>query len=112
MPWKSRRFQPSCAARSVSTFFEAIVLCPFRSEEHTSELQSRLHPVCRLLLEKKNVKEGDTIKVGHIVFSLEETEAAERKRDSVQQQETERKRDSEPPEETERKGDTPPPNET
>src|SRR2546422_653645 len=31
-------------------------LCPFcddRSEEHTSELQSRLHLVCRLLLEKK-----------------------------------------------------------
>src|SRR2546429_1252195 len=26
-----------------------------RSEEHTSELQSRLHLVCRLLLEKKNV---------------------------------------------------------
>src|SRR2546429_5663324 len=26
---------------------------PFRSEEHTSELQSRLHLVCRLLLEKK-----------------------------------------------------------
>src|SRR2546429_5083893 len=25
----------------------------YRSEEHTSELQSRLHPVCRLLLEKK-----------------------------------------------------------
>src|SRR2546429_6946748 len=29
-----------------------------RSEEHTSELQSRLHLVCRLLLEKK--KEHDT----------------------------------------------------
>src|SRR2546422_2258005 len=31
-----------------------------RSEEHTSELQSRLHLVCRLLLEKKkknNIKE-------------------------------------------------------
>ena len=28
----------------------------FRSEEHTSELQSRLHLVCRLLLEKKNNK--------------------------------------------------------
>src|SRR2546429_5903694 len=28
-----------------------------RSEEHTSELQSRLHLVCRLLLEKK--KQGD-----------------------------------------------------
>src|SRR2546422_7806629 len=27
-----------------------------RSEEHTSELQSRLHLVCRLLLEKKNVR--------------------------------------------------------
>src|SRR5690554_7352241 len=28
----------------------------FRSEEHTSELQSRPHLVCRLLLEKKNNK--------------------------------------------------------
>src|SRR5436305_7564266 len=27
---------------------------PHRSEEHTSELQSRPHLVCRLLLEKKN----------------------------------------------------------
>src|SRR6266550_8296007 len=27
--------------------------CELRSEEHTSELQSRLHLVCRLLLEKK-----------------------------------------------------------
>src|SRR3989449_5556860 len=30
-----------------------------RSEEHTSELQSRLHLVCRLLLEKKK-KDTDT----------------------------------------------------
>src|SRR2546422_8341886 len=29
-----------------------------RSEEHTSELQSRLHLVCRLLLEKKKTKRG------------------------------------------------------
>src|SRR3712207_7349743 len=28
----------------------------FRSEEHTSELQSRQYLVCRLLLEKKNIK--------------------------------------------------------
>src|SRR2546422_6347530 len=28
-----------------------------RSEEHTSELQSRLHLVCRLLLEKKKPEE-------------------------------------------------------
>src|SRR2546429_6575890 len=32
-----------------------------RSEEHTSELQSRLHLVCRLLLEKKKKK-----KIRHI----------------------------------------------
>src|SRR2546422_7462264 len=30
-----------------------------RSEEHTSELQSRLHLVCRLLLEKKKNKTCD-----------------------------------------------------
>src|SRR5690625_6317555 len=29
-------------------------MLPARSEEHTSELQSRGHLVCRLLLEKKN----------------------------------------------------------
>src|SRR2546429_3832945 len=29
----------------------------WRSEEHTSELQSRLHLVCRLLLEKKKKKQ-------------------------------------------------------
>src|SRR2546429_7388680 len=31
-----------------------------RSEEHTSELQSRLHLVCRLLLEKKNKTSSPT----------------------------------------------------
>src|SRR5436305_6229447 len=31
---------------------------PTRSEEHTSELQSRPHLVCRLLLEKKNKDRG------------------------------------------------------
>src|SRR2546422_6483922 len=34
-----------------------------RSEEHTSELQSRLHLVCRLLLEKK--KKEKTEKTSH-----------------------------------------------
>src|SRR5687768_18047268 len=33
--------------------FGSASLWLFRSEEHTSELQSRLHLVCRLLLEKK-----------------------------------------------------------
>src|SRR3989449_3918306 len=32
-----------------------------RSEEHTSELQSRLHLVCRLLLEKKKKKKKDNV---------------------------------------------------
>src|SRR5690625_6632860 len=44
------------------TFSEAILYCTSnfwisgRSEEHTSELQSRGHLVCRLLLEKKKKK--------------------------------------------------------
>src|ERR1039458_6349343 len=33
----------------------------FRSEEHTSELQSLRHLVCRLLLEKKNWRGSRTI---------------------------------------------------
>src|SRR2546429_6095863 len=33
--------------------FTPLMVTPERSEEHTSELQSRLHLVCRLLLEKK-----------------------------------------------------------
>src|SRR2546429_2742029 len=37
--------------------FEVSALKENRSEEHTSELQSRLHLVCRLLLEKKKKNE-------------------------------------------------------
>src|SRR5205809_4130224 len=37
-----------------------------RSEEHTSELQSRLHLVCRLLLEKKKKKKKQTKHQQHI----------------------------------------------
>src|SRR3989449_3155767 len=43
------------AARGVNTNFKLIV--EPRSEEHTSELQSRLHLVCRLLLEKKKTEQ-------------------------------------------------------
>src|SRR2546422_5682457 len=44
----------------------------FRSEEHTSELQSRLHLVCRLLLEKKKKKqrESDTQRI-HMKLEME-----------------------------------------
>src|SRR2546422_8405287 len=44
--FSARAWATSSRAKSESA-------CSFRSEEHTSELQSRLHLVCRLLLEKK-----------------------------------------------------------
>src|SRR5690554_7301159 len=45
------------AKESIGLSFADIekVTTDFRSEEHTSELQSRPHLVCRLLLEKKNL---------------------------------------------------------
>src|SRR5436305_3862357 len=43
---------PTIAFRS--RFTRLSTIAPMRSEEHTSELQSRPHLVCRLLLEKKN----------------------------------------------------------
>src|SRR5260370_11761556 len=36
-------------------YYNNIVLYSLRSEEHTSELQSHLNLVCRLLLEKKKI---------------------------------------------------------
>src|SRR2546422_5516008 len=54
-----------CAARSersTAAADETAYTTPItaRSEEHTSELQSRLHLVCRLLLEKKKKKKKKT----------------------------------------------------
>src|SRR5687768_18525594 len=43
------------AARSRSPPFRETARGGRRSEEHTSELQSRLHLVCRLLPEKKKI---------------------------------------------------------
>src|SRR5256884_3146864 len=42
--------------------------CAFRSEEHTSELQSRLHLECRLLLEKNN--EDTLMELGSLIFDM------------------------------------------
>src|SRR5256884_760674 len=42
--------RPPCTTGNAAIVFAS---SPARSEEHTSELQSRLHLVCRLLLEKK-----------------------------------------------------------
>src|SRR2546422_8034671 len=41
-------------------FFKRYRRFQLRSEEHTSELQSRLHLVCRLLLEKKKKTKDST----------------------------------------------------
>src|SRR2546422_2095428 len=56
--WEQNRGQQPKRPASIS----------FRSEEHTSELQSRLHLVCRLLLEKKknNVTTLQVIRTYHI----------------------------------------------
>src|SRR5690348_18196797 len=54
------------AASRRRRLYEAVVLKVLgatrgdRSEEHTSELQSPVHLVCRLLLEKKNKKKSST----------------------------------------------------
>src|SRR5690554_7208260 len=45
------------ARARVAELEQALATCrQLRSEEHTSELQSRPHLVCRLLLEKKKTK--------------------------------------------------------
>src|SRR2546429_816712 len=41
-----------------------------RSEEHTSELQSRLHLVCRLLLEKKKKIINESSLVGYVWIEI------------------------------------------
>src|SRR5687768_17875573 len=43
-------------AMNIEAMSPDMIVIRHRSEEHTSELQSRLHLVCRLLLEKKNIK--------------------------------------------------------
>src|SRR2546429_2959318 len=60
MPLKS---WPACCAVSDRTWLAPRcweTACCTRSEEHTSELQSRLHLVCRLLLEKKKKNKETT----------------------------------------------------
>src|SRR2546422_8754356 len=51
--WTSRATCTTVATPATAAWRFAPTERPPRSEEHTSELQSRLHLVCRLLLEKK-----------------------------------------------------------
>src|SRR3712207_7534209 len=61
-PQKASRARPLLLAYAVIWVHWPVVVIsrwsdrPFRSEEHTSELQSRQYLVCRLLLEKKKKK--------------------------------------------------------
>src|SRR5687768_18318314 len=50
------RMSVASISASASGFDSGGAAVKLRSEEHTSELQSRLHLVCRLLLEKKKKK--------------------------------------------------------
>src|SRR5690606_41627768 len=49
------RVPPSCPACTACSWLAMARSCGRRSEEHTSELQSRENLVCRLLLEKKKL---------------------------------------------------------
>src|SRR5438874_5331836 len=60
--------EPSCANGHAAT--NGFVSSANRSEEHTSELQSRRDLVCRLLLEKKNsVIETDPLPFQQLPFA-------------------------------------------
>src|SRR5260370_7591965 len=50
--WPTMEHSCSIGRRATSLWCSS----PVRSEEHTSELQSHLNLVCRLLLEKKNTQ--------------------------------------------------------
>src|SRR2546429_2737060 len=55
---------PICCPRHWAVLAQPCVITECwrtRSEEHTSELQSRLHLVCRLLLEKKKSSHRSTV---------------------------------------------------
>src|SRR2546429_2089589 len=49
------KLRPSSPSRPDGLPLPMPIVLPNRSEEHTSELQSRLHLVCRLLLENKKL---------------------------------------------------------
>src|SRR5256884_3349708 len=54
MDFRGLPFGPMPALLAIAEIVDKLqAICVVRSEEHTSELQSRLHLVCRLLLEKK-----------------------------------------------------------
>src|SRR3712207_8407420 len=59
----SSHVRAACSSSAARTWS-----CHHRSEEHTSELQSRQYLVCRLLLEKKKNKYLSCISIYHILL--------------------------------------------
>src|SRR2546429_4281072 len=57
--YRERRIRAAHGAHPAARPAQEVARGALRSEEHTSELQSRLHLVCRLLLEKKKTKPAD-----------------------------------------------------
>src|SRR2546422_5908100 len=61
MAWVKLKDNQALTEQQLQSFCQAKIMnykIPrYRSEEHTSELQSRLHLVCRLLLEKKKPRD-------------------------------------------------------
>src|SRR5256884_775699 len=53
LSWRDLRVISPSYQFATDTYYLLRSTLDYRSEEHTSELQSRLHLVCRLLLEKK-----------------------------------------------------------
>src|SRR5207249_9354617 len=53
--------RPVRRGRALASTHRPCSRTPSRSEEHTSELQSRFDLVCRLLLEKKKKKKNDKL---------------------------------------------------
>src|SRR3712207_7633723 len=59
-------FWSSSTSGSITWRRSTISWRPYRSEEHTSELQSRQYLVCRLLLETKDDPPADQIGRAHV----------------------------------------------
>src|SRR3712207_7553339 len=57
---EARLHGPAARVRGLDRELHALARRVRRSEEHTSELQSRQYLVCRLLLEKKNKQHNPT----------------------------------------------------
>src|SRR5689334_24182222 len=66
-PWPCRG--AACCAPTLTTCAPTPTACSPRSEEHTSELQSQFHLVCRLLLEKKKVQKHPVLAQPPITYA-------------------------------------------